>query len=402
MATTEDRSEREEFRRDAPTILSYGGLICFAFWIYAYGPALALLREERHFSFTLLGVYTAAWSAGAVLTGIAFPAAAGRFSRATLLWGPALLASCGAFLFAWGSGVTLTLAGAGILGLGGTMLLAVLQAILSDRHRERRDRALTEANIGAAACAVLAPFALGALAAGPLGWRAGFALPTIGLAGLYLRFRQQPLPSATTYRGTQMRGRLPLACWLFAGLAAASIAVEFCLAYFGAEQLEATGLSTAAAVTAMSSHYLGLLVGRVVGAIVTRQPGRTVALLYASLATTAGGFLIFWLTGVSGVAVIGLLLAGLGIANLYPLSIALSLGAAPGQEDQANSRSQLVGGLLVIAAPFLLGSMADPLGLTAAFTVEPVLISACAALLFAALRISRRDTRRPSAPSRSR
>jgi MFS family permease len=381
----------EEFHRDAPTVLGYAALSCFAFWVYGYGPALALLRGELHFSYTLLGVYTAAWSAGTVLTGATFSAAARRLSRATLLWGSALLAAGGAGLFLLGSGIAPTLAGAAILGLGGTTLLTVNQGILSDRHGGQRGRALVEANVGAAACAVVAPLALGALAvAGPAGWRVAFALPVVGLAGLYLRYRRQPLPTAPAHRGNRPTGRLPLACRLFAGLAAASMAVEFCLVYFGAEQLKVTGLSTAAAVTAMSGHYLGLLVGRVGGAIATRRSARTVPLLYASLATTAGGFLLFWITASPAVAVLGLLLAGLGIANLYPLSLALSLGAAPGREDQANSRSQLLGGLLVIVAPYLLGSLADHLGLATAFSVEPVLIGLCLLLMLTGLRAGHR------------
>jgi hypothetical protein len=44
--------------------------------------------------------------------------------------------------------------------------------------------------------------------------------------------------------------------------------------------------------------------------------------------------------------------------------------------------------VLVIAAPYLLGSLADHLGLRAAFTIEPVLIGACALLLLAGLRVS--------------
>jgi MFS family permease len=376
---------QEGFHRDASTVLGYAGITCFAFWVYAFGPALALLREELQFSYTMLGVYTAAWSGGTVLTGFVFPLAARRLPRAVLLWLSALLAAGGAGMFGLGSGVAATLAGSGVLGLGGTMLLTSLQAILSDRHGRRRDRALTEANIGAAACAVLAPLALGALATSAVGWRAAFALPVLALGALYVRYRGEPLPAAPGGRASRQHRRLPTASWLFVGLAAASMGVEFCLAYFGAEHLSAIGLSTAAAVIAMTSHYLGLLVGRVGGALATRRSGRDAPLLYASLATTAGGFLLFWLTASPAVAVLGLLLAGVGIANLYPLSVALSLGAAPGLEDQANSRSQLLGGLFVIVAPYLLGSMADRLGLTTAFSIVLVLIGLCLLLLFAGL-----------------
>jgi MFS family permease len=390
-ATSEQQLDPPEtFRRDAPTVLAYTALSCFAFWNYAYGPALALLRGELHFSYTLLGVYTAVWSGGTVLTGLFFPAVARRLSRPLLLWTAVLVSTGGAALFGFGSGVAPTLAGAAVLGLGGTMLLTVLQAILSDRHRDQRDRALTEANIGAAACAVLAPLALGALAVSPAGWRAALVLPALELAVLFFRYRGLPLPSPTL-RSSNPDGRLPLACWLFAALAAASMGVEFCLVYFGAEQLHSAGLSTAAAATAMSSHYLGLLIGRVGGAVLTRRPGRAVPLLYGSLAVTTGGFLLFWLATQPVVAVVGLLLAGAGIANLYPLSLALSIAAAPGLEDRANSRSQLLGGLLVITAPYLLGTLADHLGLTTGFAVEPVLILLSLVLLVSGLQARRRS-----------
>jgi cyanate permease len=88
-------------------------------------------------------------------------------------------------------------------------------------------------------------------------------------------------------------------------------------------------------------------------------------------------------------AVAGLFVCGLGVANLYPLSLALTLAAAPEHGDAANARVQLLGGMLVVTAPYLLGSLADHLGLTAAFTVEPVLVVGSAVLLLAGLRAGR-------------
>ncbi|WP_193609222.1 MFS transporter [Nocardioides lijunqiniae] len=387
-ASTSSRPPAATFVRGGPTVLSYAALLCFAFWVYGYGPALSLLRDELHFSYTMLGVYTAAWSAGTVVTGLCFPAVARRLPRATLLWGSALLAVGGLALFVLGQGVATTLAGGAVLGVGGTMLLTAIQSLLSDTHGEQRDRALVEANIGAALCAVAAPLALGAMAAGSAGWRTAFALPALALLALFVRFRRLPLPPTSRVESGRP-GPLPAACWLYAGLAAASMAVEFCLAYFGTEELKDTGLTTSAAVLAMSSHYVGLLVGRVAGSVATRRPGRTTRLLWASLAATAVGFGLFWLAPAIWVAVVGLFVAGLGIANLYPLAVALSLAAAPGREDQANSRSQLLGGILVVTAPYLLGRLADSVGLTWAFTIEPVLIALCVVLLVAGRRAER-------------
>jgi MFS family permease len=360
-----------EVFRDAPTLLCYGALACYAFWLYAYGPALALLQAELHFSYTMLGVYSALWSAGAVLAGMCFAFVARRLSRAALLWSSAAGTIAGAGLFTAGRAIAVTLSGAVLLGLAGTTLLTCIQAILSDRHGEHRDRALTEANVGAAACAVLAPLLLGLFQATPLGWRAAMALPALLLAGLYLRYRHQPLPPAPAGRPAGRQARLSLSCWLLASLVAVGIAVEFCLIYFGAEVLTSTGLRTAQAATAMSGFYLGILGGRVGGAYLTRRAERAVPLLCASLAVTAAGFGLFWLATQPAVAIGGLFLCGLGVANLYPLSLALTLAAAPDNGDIANARIQLLGGLLVIVAPYLLGSLADHLGLRAAFTIEP-------------------------------
>jgi MFS family permease len=393
-ARTADDPRGGTFRRDPPTLLCYGAVAAYAFWLYASGPAFALLRAELHFSYTLLGVYSAAWSAGAVLVGVSFAALARRLSRGALLWWSAVAATAGVGLFAAARTVALTLLGDALAGFAGTTLLTCTQAILSDRHGERRDRALTEANVGAAVCAVLAPLLLGLLQGTPAGWRAAMGLPVLALAGLYLRYRRQPLPPAPAGRPAAGRARLPLSCWLLAALVATGIAVEFCVVYFGAELLTATGLRTTQAATAMSGFYLGILAGRLGGAWLTRRAGQAIPLLWASLAVTAAGFLLFWLAGLPILAITGLFVCGLGVAGLYPLSLAVALATAPRNGDSVQAVTQLLGGLLVITAPFLLGSLADHIGLHAAFAIDLVLIGACALLLIAGLKAARHTAAR--------
>jgi cyanate permease len=367
-------------------VLSYAALGCFTFWLYAFGPAVTLLRNEWGFSYSVLGLYEVFWAGGAALAGAGFAWAARRLARSTLLWGAAVATAIGAALFTLGQGVPATLLGAGAFGAAGTMLLTVLQAILSDRHGSRRDRALTEANIGAGASAVLAPLVLGALAASVVGWRPTFALPALVLAVLYVRYRRRPLPTRSRHYAANHRGRLPTACWLFAILTAVSSAIEFCLVYFGPQMLIDAGLSATAASIALSSNYLGILIGRLLGARLTRRPGRSIALLYASLAMTFASVILFWLTDQPALAVPALFLSGLGIANLYPLALSLTLDAADGREDQANARSQLLLGVLAAAFPYLLGSLADQHGLATGFLLEPLLICICVLLLWGGLR----------------
>jgi MFS family permease len=378
-----------EFTRDAPTRLSYGVLAAYTFWLYAFGPALALLQAELHFSYTLIGIYSALWSGGAALAGLVFARLARRLGRHATLWTAAGGASAAALLFAGAHGVAPGLVAAAILGFAGTTLLMVTQSVLADRHGARRDRALAEANVGAAACAVLAPLMLGALAGTAAGWRIALALPLIALVALYVTYRGDALPAhppSPSAPGGEGPVRLPLACWLLALLVAIGIAVEFCLVYFGAEHLDATGLSTGVAATAVSAFYVGILAGRIAGARLTRVSGRTTGLLWTSLALTAAGFVPFWLGAQPVVAIAGLFVCGVGIANLYPLSLALALAVAPERTDAANALTQILGGLLVIVAPYLLGSLADHLGLRSAFAIEPVLIALSAVLLVAGLK----------------
>jgi MFS family permease len=383
-----DNSRGAAFHRDAPTLLCYAVLAAFAFWRYAFGLAPALLRAELHFSYTLIGVYSALWSVGTVLVGVGFAPMARQLPRAVLLWGSAAGATAGAGLFAASHTIALTLLGAAVLGFAGTILLTCTQVILSDRHGKHRDRALTEANIGASACAVLCPLLLGLLQGTSGGWRFAMGLPAFVLAGLYLRWRRE-LCAAPGGQHAASRARLSPSCWLLAALSAGAMAVEFCMVYFGAELLTLAGLRTAQAATAMSAFYLGSLGGRIGGAWLTRRAGQSVWVLWVSLAVTAAGFLLFWLASLPAPMIAGLFFCGLGVANLWPLSLALTLTAAPGNGDAASARTQLLGGAFVIVAPSLLGSLSDHLGLRVAFTIEPVLIGICMLLLIAGLRLSR-------------
>lgn len=371
------------FVRDRPTVLSYAAVGVYGFWLYVFGPAVALLREDLHFSYTIIGGYSAAWAAGSVAAGAVFARLAGWLGRAMLLWGSAAAATVGAAVFALAGTVAATLAGGVLLGLAGTLLQTTTQSVLSDRHGPRRDQALAESNIGAAACAVLAPLALVGLHHTAAGWRIALAVPAVVLAGLYGIYRHVRLPAAPApaVTGTRRRRGLSRACWLLCVLVAVGIGVEFALIYFAAELVTInTGLPVGLAAALVTVYYVGILAGRIVGARLTRVPGRARILLWASLGLTLGGLLLVWLGAVTPLAVLGLLLAGLGVANQFPLALALALAAAGPDTDTANAWTQLLGGILLLTAPFLLGAVADQVGLVPAFAV-PVLLTIASGLL---------------------
>ena len=354
----------DAFVRDRPTILSYSALSAYTIWLYAFGPALALLRTELNFSYTMISVYSALWAAGSVVAGAAFAPLATAMGRRAVLGWSALVTTAGAALFTLFHSISITLLGAVVMGFAGTTVQTTTQSVLADHHGPRRDRALVEMNIGAGLGAVVAPLALGLSQATTSTWRTAMAVPALALAVLAVVYRHEPLPAPPprpTHNPPHRRAsRLSLACWLLCLLVAVGIGVEFSVVYFGAELLTAArGLSTAAAATAMTTFYAGILLGRVAAVRLTRRPGQAGFLLGLSLAVALAGLVALWLPGGSTLALLALFVTGLGIANQFPLALALVLAAAPGNTDAANARAQLLGGVLVLAAPFLLGSLAD-------------------------------------------
>jgi MFS family permease len=375
-------SSAAAFRRDRTTWLAYAALASYTFCLYALGPMLAFLRDELHLSYTVTSLHSSLWAAGTVVTGLSFSWLVRVLGRYRLFWLGAAGTAIGLVLVMVGHAVVLTLLAAAWLGTSGTMLQTGSISLLSQRHGERRDRAFVEATVGGSAAAVLAPLVLGLGERSPVGWRAGFLLPLLALAILYVLFGRLELPTGQS-AVARARRRLPADFWGAALLVSVVVGLEFCLVFYAPQMLKAgAGLPTSQAATVLSLFYVGELAGRAAAGGLTRRPGRAVSLTLVGLALTAAGVLALWLSGRPWLAIPGLLVAGLGVANLYPLSLALALGAAAGQTDLANARVQLLTGIAVLSAPLLLGSLADTVGVTRAFALVLALIALALLLLW--------------------
>ena len=67
-------------------------------------------------------------------------------------------------------------------------------------------------------------------------------------------------------------------------------------------------------------------------------------------------------------------MTGLGVANLYPLILSLTIGAANGNTVQASARTTLASGTAILALPLVLGRLADAVGIRWAFSVVLLLL----------------------------
>ena len=268
----------------------------------------------------------------------------------------------------------LTIGSVLLMGAIGSLSLVLIPAVLADRHGARRTLAIVEANILAAATGALAGVLIGLGQATPAGWRGPWLVILLVLVALFARDRAVALPPPAREVHRHPGARLPAAYWAYWVTVVLAVGVEFSLIFWGADFLTAAGLDVSAAATTVSLFLWGMVAGRLVGRQVSlRLPADR--LLAVALGIAAAGFLLYWLSPRLPVTIVGLFVAGLGVANLFPVAAALALGAAPGFSNEAGARLSFASGTAILGAPLLLGALADAVGIAWAYGVVPIFIA---------------------------
>jgi fucose permease len=156
-------------------------------------------------------------------------------------------------------------------------------------------------------------------------------------------------------------------------------AAEWCITAWGASFVEdAAQVSTDTAVALMAGYFGGVVAGRTLGSRLARRhdPAR---LLTLALAVTAAGFAILWPSRGPAQALVGLALLGIGLGNLFPMGLSVTVALAPGRAVLASGRAVAMTSLAVLLAPLTVGTLADATSLTAALGVVPVALALAAA-----------------------
>jgi fucose permease len=188
---------------------------------------------------------------------------------------------------------------------------------------------------------------------------------------------------------TPARGNLPPPYWAYWCLLVASIALEFCVLLWAPAFLErVSGFAPASAAVVAGGFSLGMLIGRLATGWLVRtiSPHQVflIALLIALL-----GFGLYWGIDLPLAAVAGIVVLGLGIAPLYPLTLGFAIGAAGKASDAASARVMIGVGLAILVAPAVLGGLADLAGLRMAHLTLPAIMAAALACLLAARALER-------------
>jgi fucose permease len=365
------------FRRDRLTWIAYVLLAWFAYLQAAPGLVIGHLRDELHLSYSTGGLYVAAFAAGSLVAGVSSARLERALGRRPLFWSAAALMGAGAIGLTAGRIAAVTVGSVLVMGVGGGLLLATIQAALTDHHGERRAVALAEANLAASLAYVVLIGVLSLTAALQVGWRvallASLAVPALA----WWRNRWLAIDAPPPSRMAQ--GRLPGVFWIAAAMLFCTTAAEWCINAWGASFVEdAAEVSTDTAVALMGGYFGGVLAGRALGSRLARRhdPSRLLAL---ALAVTAAGFAILWPSTGPGQALVGLSLLGLGLGNLFPMGLSVTVALAPGRAVLASGRAVLMTSFAVLLAPLTVGTLADATSLTAALGVVPVALALAAA-----------------------
>jgi fucose permease len=384
------------FKRDRFTWAAYAMIAYYMFVPASLGPLMPFLRAELNLSYTVGGLHLSALASGGVLIGLFGVRISQRWDRRVRFWGGGALVGLGALSLALSRHPALTIASALLFGCGGALLLVTTQAMLSDRHGARRSIALTESNIAASIVAVLAPLCIGWFQSAGWGWRAALLIPIGCYALIIALFGRTALPHASSASQSGVAvgsaARLPRLFWAYWTMIFLGVAVEWCLNLWGADFLIAqVGLSQVAASTTMSLFFLSAVVGRV-GASLLARIWSDRLLLWLAFGAALIGFPLYWLALAPALSIAGLLIAGLGVANFYPLMLSLALSVTPLQSDAASARIALGSGSAMLSMPLLLGWIADQVSIQQAYSIVVALLALAIAMM---IIVSRRRSAQP-------
>jgi predicted MFS family arabinose efflux permease len=360
------------FRRDRLTWLAYVVLAWFAYLQGAPGLVITHLRDELHLSYSAGGLHVAAFAAGSLTAGFIAARLERTIGRRTLFWSAAAVMGAGTIALTAGHAAAVTIASMLVMGVGGGLLLVAIQAALVDHHGRRSAVALTEANVAASIAYVVLIIALSLSAVLHAGWRVALlASLTVPALAWWTNRRlaiDAPPPSQVP------QGRLPGVFWIAGAMLVCTTAAEWCVTAWGATFVQgAAHVSSDLAVTLMVGYFGGVLAGRVVGSRLARryEPAH---LLAVALAVSGVGFAVLWPATVPAQALLGLSLLGIGLGNLFPMALSVTVALAPGRAALASGRAVSMTSLAVLLAPLTVGALADATSLKAALGVVPVVL----------------------------
>jgi fucose permease len=390
IAISEPAAPTAGLMRGRATWYAYLGLGYQTLMATSQGNILPFLKTDLGLTYSQASLHPSAVAVGMLIVGSAGGRVVDRLGRtATMAYG-VLGTALGATLLCLATTVWQSVAACLVLGIFSSFMPAMTSAILYDLHGRKRDIAYAESNAICYAFAITSPLVIALTSALGWDWRlAVFLSVAIGVA-IVVVFRDTPLPE-TRRASAASAAPLPPAYWAYFTMLGLAVALEFAALLWAPSYFEqVVGLSKPAAAAAAGAFFAAMLVGRSAG---LRLFGifSTRTLFFAAMAAIMMGFLVYWLgIATPAVAIAGLFLLGLGVANLFPIILGFAMNTAGEATDRASARAVISPGVAILLSPPLLGLFADQAGLHTAQLMLPAYGILAVATYFVARRLERR------------
>ncbi|WP_433160145.1 MFS transporter [Kribbella sp. CA-247076] len=348
------------------------GLSSMGYLLAGLGACIAILARDLDESTGRLALLSSAFAVGLIAVAMIGPMLLRLWPLPTVLRFGSLVCAAGAALLAVAPAYGVAVAGGLGIGLGGALLVLVAPLVL---HGPTAASRLSRVNAVASATGITAPLAIGAVdSLGPTGRLALLAAvpPLVALAVLKGRVERAPEePRAQTPQDdvppTGVAVTVALG-WLRVVLA---VGVEFCFVVWAVARLLATGLPVATAALLGSAFPIGMALGRAIGPIHWRTVSPVIP---GSLLAVIGTLLVSLFDTPAAVA-LGLVIAGAGVAPLYPVTLA-ALVATPGlNPTRLSAIGALASGTAILLTPAALAALSRVADLRTAYLITiPLLV----------------------------
>ena len=378
------------FQRDRFTWLMYVSLAFYGYFLNVLGPITPFLKDELQLSYTVSSFHFTAFAIGILLIGLGGHWVIQRLGRGRSLWLGLFGMSLSAWILLIGRNPVMTIGACFLMGLIGSLILAIVPAALSDRHGESRTVALSEANMIASLFSTCAPLFVGWFAHSVGSWRWALGVIAFTPILMFLIFRDDSSSPTSSIAPDPIAGNrsLPPLFWIYWLAIVLGVSVEFCMVFWSADYVQQVfGMIKADAAQAVSLFLAAMILGRLFGSRLVQRYS-TGAVVMTSIVLAAIGFLAFWKGESRWVGLSGLFITGLGVANLYPLLLSLTIGAANGNTVQAGARATLASGTAILALPLALGRLADGVGIRSAYGIVVLLLISIFFIIQIAARMS--------------
>ena len=376
------------------------GSLSLAYVLLACGlsvtAALPELRRTVGMSDTVTSLHGSFFGWGLLFGGLFGSRALVRFGRMNVLVVGVVAVGVGGVLFGTAHVVAQSLAGGAAIGLGGAAVVSAIPGLVADRFGSERNAIFTKLNVAPGIGGFTFPLLLAIAPVIGVSWR----WPTSMLPGLLVVVfivSVGPLLGAVASQvpsdrpGTRMRDvvgllRLPGVRQRFV-LQILHVAIEFSLGTWMVVFLrEEGGFSKAAAPIGGAAWAIGMMASRsLVPRLTVWLGGRLEALCLLGGIVSALSIL---LVPVAPVRLLCVILASFSFGPLYVLGVErLFVNAEAAGVDDTTAVSSLAAvssGLAITIGPFVVGVIADQIGLRAALLFGPV--AAAVALVLCLVR----------------